>query len=418
MEHFTQITWWIYCLWQDYSDYMDTYQFDYVDSHVVFDPSVVEPPPLEQTFPITSLALDVSGNCNMKCVYCAENSTMPHRNVMSQQVLDKALHCLFTSSYKGKLSIHLGSGEPLLTPGAVFNIGKKARTLAQEGARDLSLHITTNGTLLNEDICTWLVQDGWRIKVSVDGPKSIHDLNRRDRQGKATYARIEKYVQTLASIPGFSTTSVFCHNTNPADIFYGIASLKVKNIEIVPVAQEYPSSLCLTDEDINLYRKFLSDYVQKIAKGESLPLLTRFVKKLQRVLGFGNSYVPCGAGRSFFAVAPDGSLYPCFRFVGIDRYNLGTLDTGVDTERAHEFQVHGGRPYNKRACTTCWAAPLCGGPCFACAELLFYKNGEPSPDYCAMVKADCEAALWLAQTLRKEDPERLVTFLGIHVGED
>ncbi|MBU7016110.1 MAG: radical SAM protein [Theionarchaea archaeon] len=397
---------------------MDKYQFDYVDSHIVFDPSVVEPPPLERKFPVTSLALDVSGNCNMKCVYCAENSTMPHRNYMSPQVLDKALELLFTWSSKGRLSIHLGSGEPLLKPDAVFDIGKKARAMAQERGRDLSLHITTNGTLLTREICSWLVQDGWRIKISVDGPKLIHDLNRKDRKGGGTYARIEKHVQTLSSIPGFSTTSVFCHNTNPADVFYGIASLGVKNIEIVPVAQEYPSLLCLTDEDITMYRRFLLSYVQKIAKGESLPLVTRFVKKLQRVLGFGNSYVPCGAGRSFLAVAPDKSLYPCFRFVGIGTYYLGNLDTGVDTERAHKFQAQGGRPYSERACNACWAAPLCGGPCFACAELLFYKNGEPSPDYCAMVKADCEAALWLAQTLREKDPERLVTFLGIQVGED
>jgi hypothetical protein len=49
--------------------------------------------------------------------------------------------------------------------------------------------------------------------------------------------------------------------------------------------------------------------------------------------------------------------------------------------------------------------------------LLFYRNGEPSPDYCGMVRADCEAAVWLAQTLRDMDPERLVELVGIHMGD-
>lgn len=352
----------------------------------------------------------------MKCVYCAENSTMPQRPVMSQEMVKKAVDSLFSWSSHNKLSLHVGSGEPLIQADAVHEIGRMARKLQKD--RQVSLHLTTNGLLLTDEICDWLIQDGWRVKVSLDGPQYIHDQNRKDIQGQGTYEKIEKYIKRLSEIPTFSTTSVLCHGTDPKKVFYGIAALGVQNIEVVPVAVVHPSPLGLTDNDIHKYNAFVSDYVQRLAAGESLPYLIRFMNRLQRVMGYNNNRIPCGAGRTFLAVGPDGVLYPCFRFVGIEQYALGHINTGVNREKVKTFTEKAGRPYeNREKCSNCWAAPLCGGPCFACAELLFHKNGEPSPDYCDMVYADCEAAVWLVHALREENPEKLVEFLGVHLEE-
>jgi uncharacterized protein len=224
--------------------------FTFLGSDVVFDPEVVEPDPLvEKRFPVASLALDVSGSCNMRCVYCAENSTLPERSVMSRDLVVKAVDSLFSWSSYDKLSLHVGSGEPLLNAGAVQVIGERARALQDQ--REVTLHITTNGTLLTEEVCSWLIKDGWRIKISLDGTEQIHDQNRKDRQGRGTYKKIQPYVHRLSGVPSFSTTSVLCHGTDPKEVFYGIADLGVKNIEIVPVAVEYPSPLGLTEEAVS-----------------------------------------------------------------------------------------------------------------------------------------------------------------------
>jgi uncharacterized protein len=440
MWNFT-IIWWTSCIWQELEIEQpnlnkkkkidkkgkrkegiimtEQHEFEFLGSDVAFDPEIVKPPPfIERDFPVTSLALDVSGTCNMSCIYCAESSTMPKRIVIPDTILEGALDSFFSWSSSKTLSIHVGSGEPLLNPSAVKRIGKRARAYEIDNGVKISLHLTTNGTLFTEEVLTWLREDNWIIKVSLDGNSRIHNQNRKDRQGRGTYETIEKYVKRLCDIPSFSTTSVLCHEIDPAEVFYAIGSLGVKNIELVPVAVEYPSFLSLDDNDIFNYREFVADYVKRIAEGEPLPRLIRFMKKLQRVLGFGISRIPCGAGRNFVAVGPRGEVYPCFRFVGLDQYRLGDLTCGIDRERTREFALNAGRPYNAREeCSACWAAPLCGGPCFACAELLFYRNGEPSPDYCGMVRADCEAAVWLAQTLRDMDPERLVELVGIHMGD-
>ncbi len=395
------------------------HSFRFCNSDVVYDPALVEPGPLPLRFPITSIALDVAGVCNLKCVYCAEAVTQPKRKPMSKKVMEKALEALFAWAPEGSdISIHLGSGEPLLQPETVQEIGFKAREMAR-GRHKLRLYLTTNGTLLTDDICTWLIRDEWSVKVSLDGTAQIHDKNRRDAQG-GTYKRIEGYILKLAQkIPDLlSTTSVLCRGTDPRDVFYGIHNLGVRRMEFVPVAAEYPSAMVLNEIDIARYQKFLSDYTHRIVHGESLPFLVRFTKRVQRVLGFGNSRVACGAGRNFISIGPDGVLYPCFRFIGVSRYELGTLNS-MDSHLLQKFMEEAGRPYDKRkACLNCWAAPLCGGPCFACAELLYYRNGEPSPDFCSMMKADCEAAVWLVQELREENPEQLVAFMGISLEEE
>lgn len=386
-----------------------------------FDLKSVLPPLLpEESFPlVSSMALDVSGRCNLRCAYCAEYITMPDRPIMSRHVLHQAIDAVFKWSRKDvDVSFHLGSGEPLLQPKAVFETGRRANRFAQSLSRSVALYLTTNGTLLNDEIISWLVKDGWNVKVSIDGGAEIQDRYRVDKEGKGTYRRIEKAVRILArTIPErFSTLSVLCHKTDPQKVFNSIASMGVKNIELVPVAVPPSSSLSLCEDDLTNYRRFIFDYVQRIAKRNYVPMHIGLRKRIQRVMGYGNARISCGAGRTYFAAGPDGMLYPCFRFVGIRNYGLGDLCSGIRPDRVQWFIKEPGRSYEHRLeCRKCWAAPLCGGPCFACAELL--GLGSPSPDFCQMVRTESQAAIWLVNVLREKNPERLLEFLGVHLEE-
>jgi uncharacterized protein len=387
---------------------------------ITFDLENVRPlPPQEDQFPsISSLALDVAGNCNMRCAYCAESLTLPKRMSMDPDILHLAVEKLFKWSKPGTgVSVHFGSGEPLLQPGAVKAAGILAKRRALEQNRPLSLYLTTNGTPLTPRIIKWLAEGGWEVKVSLDGPEEIHNRFRRMGNGRATYAKIERNVRTLSSIipDRFSTTSVLCKDTDPAQVFYGIAGLGVRRIELVPVASRENAPFLLDVKDFEAYRRFIREYAKKAARSRSLPMNIRFRKRLQRVVGFGNSQIACGAGRNFFAVGPDGALYPCFRFIGINDYRLGDLSSGIKKRAVGRFAIGPGKPYSKRKeCRRCWAAPLCDGPCFACVELI--GKGSPSPGFCEMTRADCEAALWLADVLRKKNPEKLARLVGINLG--
>jgi uncharacterized protein len=381
-----------------------------------FDPRDFAPPPLpDRTLPLAAVALDVVGTCNIACRYCAEAATQPRRRPMSAETLEAAWRLLFPD---GRLrpgrSIHLGSGEPLLNLPLLRQLDDliaRHGGSAAEGRPEV--HLTTNGTLATRPVRDWLVASGWRVKISLDGPREVHDRWRVDRRGGGTWDRIAEAVADLAArMPDrFSVTAVLCRGADPEEVFAGIARLGVRRIELVPVAHRDPA-LLPGRMDLTRYRRFVDGYAHKLADGGELPVLIRFEGKVRRALGYGLQRVPCTAGRAFAGVAPDGGLYPCFRFVGVDAWRLGDTATGPEPGAAAAFRHGAGRPWEERQpCSSCWAAPLCGGPCFAVAEMLGPGDGRPLPLHCDYMRADARAAVWLVRHLRRQDPERLLAFL-------
>lgn len=384
-----------------------------------FDYDSVDPPPLgEGPWPIVALAPDLAGECNLACGYCAEAATQPRRYPMSPETLDAVWHFMFPDGRpKTGFSIRLGSGEPLLALPLLRRLAK----LVEEGngsAADErpSVFLTTNGTLIDSEVGDWLASSGWYVKISMDGPKSIHDRWRISRAGRGTYEQVASIAADLARRMGsrFSATAVLCHDNDPKEVFEAIARLGVRRIVLVPVAHQ-DKAVLPSISDIKRYELFVDDYArQRVESKEAdkLSTLVRFADCVVRVMGYDTHRVSCGAGRSFLGVGPDGDLYPCFRFIGLEPYRLGRLSTGLDKEAMAAFQHGPGRPYEQRTpCCKCWAAPLCGGPCFACSEMFGPGEGQPVALHCAYKLADATAAVWLVNELRKHNPERLLSFL-------
>lgn len=337
---------------------------------------------------------------------------------MSQRTLEAAWRFLFPDGQaRAGFSIRLGSGEPLLAGSALRSLD---RLVAQSGGSTTeyrpAIFLTTNGTLVGDQAIDWLISSGWHVKLSLDGPQHIHDRWRLTRDGRGTFAQVTKAVAELAyRIPErFSVTAVLCRGADPQEVFEFIASLGVRRIELVPVAHQDESVLPGPD-DVSRYERFVMAYARRhleSPQGEDIPTLVRFETRVVRVMGYDLQRISCGAGRSFFGIGPNGGIYPCFRFVGVESYRMGQLSTGLDVQATTAFQCGPGRPYDRRRpCHDCWAAPLCGGPCFACAEMFGPGGGQPLDLHCEYVLADARAAVWLVRHLRQHAPERLLSFL-------
>jgi uncharacterized protein len=384
-----------------------------------FDPGDIEPPPFrDRDWPLESLALDVSGHCNLACRYCAEAASQPRRRpAMDETVLDRAVERLFAEEgTRNTKSIRLGSGEPLLAKNLLQRLAERLAAARQAGLKTPEVFLTTNGTLLDAETRDWLVATGWHVKVSLDGPPAIQNRWRTGPKGRPTYAKVAEAVMDLARrIPKrLSVTAVLCRDSDPAEVFAAIANLGARRIELMPVGHRDPA-IRLSTADIAGYRRFAEDYAHRYVatKDQELPELVKVINAARRVMGYDVKRVACGAGRSFFGIGPGGDLYPCFRFIGVEAYRLGDIAAGLDTEAVRRFQRDGGRPYDARGhCRDCWAAPLCGGPCFAEAELLGSGGGNPLAVHCEYVRADATAAIELVDGLRQREPERLLSLLA------
>lgn len=376
-----------------------------------FDAKDLVPPPLPAgPFPVSALALDVAGACNLSCRYCAEAATQPRRRPMPAATLEAAWRLLFPDGRPRQgQSIRLGSGEPLR---AFPLLRKLAEMIDQAGGSAAegrpAVFLTTNGTLAGPEIRDWLVASGWHVKVSLDGPQPIHDRWRVTPSGTGTFEPVSAVVADLARrMPErLSVTAVLCRGADPEQVFEAIAGLGVRRIELVPVAHQDPAVLP-DQQDVEGYERFLQRYVRRFRNEPAIPMLVRFQNCVQRAMGYDLRSVPCGAGRSFFGVGPDGEIYPCFRFIGVEGYRLGRLPDGLDTKATAAFEKGAGRPYLERTpCQRCWASPLCGGPCFAISEMFGQLD-----IHCAYTRADARVAVRMVNDLAQRDPERLLPFL-------
>jgi uncharacterized protein len=334
---------------------------------------------------------------------------------MSVETLEAAWTLLFPDGLPREgTSIRLGSGEPLLA----FDMLEKLAALIERTGGAASdnrpaVFLTTNATCASRNVRDWLVASGWHVKISLDGPRRVHDRWRVTGSGRGTFTVVGDAVADLVSrMPDrLSVTAVLCRGSDPFAVFRAIADLGVRRIELVPVAHD-DASVVPAPRDVARYERFVEAHARRCRRGEAVPSLVRFDTCVRRAMGYDGSRVACGAGRTFLGVASNGDLYPCFRFLGVERYRLGGLPGGLDARAAAAFNEGAGRPFDRRTpCRRCPAAPLCGGPCFAVAELFGQPPGRPLAVQCAYARANARWAVWLVDQLRSRGPARLLPFL-------
>lgn len=61
--------------------------------------------------------------------------------------------------------------------------------------KTISYNITSNGSLLTDEIIKFMIEHDFSLRISLDGPKEINDINRiyHDGQGKRSDGSYEKY---------------------------------------------------------------------------------------------------------------------------------------------------------------------------------------------------------------------------------
>lgn len=108
--------------------------------------------------------------CNLNCQFC--DTTDRHRPPVNELSPERLLEIVDEAAELGvKRLFLLGGGEPLLRKDATPAVMARAKAHGMEGI------LTTNGTLLNAQLASEVIEMGWdEIHFSVDGPNAeIHD---------------------------------------------------------------------------------------------------------------------------------------------------------------------------------------------------------------------------------------------------
>jgi len=361
---------------------------------------------------IKALCLNVIHDCNLRCKYCFADEGEYHgaRSVMSAEVGKKAIDFVIEKSGPRKnIEVDLFGGEPLMAFDTIKEIVEHAKVQEKLHNKSIRFTMTTNATLLNDEIMKYMDENMGNIVLSIDGRKSVNDKVRVRADGTGSYDRIlpniKKMVDMRDKSKAYYVRGTFTReNTDFFEDIKHMADLGFKEISIEPVVLPKEHVLSLREEDLPVifeqYDKLYKDMLQRHADGNEFKFY-HFNIDLKGGPCVYKRISGCGAGHEYIAVTPDGDIYPCHQFVGNKDFLMGDIYNGMHNKKM-ELEFKEAHIYNKPKCTDCWAKFYCSGGCQANN---YNFNGDMHIPYeigCKMQKKRIECAIALkAKTMDK-----------------
>lgn len=380
-----------------------------IEEGLLFSPDFPIPDTFASEPILKSLCLHVSHDCNLRCGYCfADTGDFGGcRELMSAETAKKAIDfAIKGSKMRHNLEIDLFGGEPLMNIPVVKEIVNYARKREKECNKNIKLTLTTNGTLLKDDVIKFLNDNRVMLVLSLDGSKEMHDNMRPFPNKAGSYdIAVKNFKKAIESRNGMNyylrgTYTHFSRHFAEETL----DMLKVgKEISMEPVVGT-DEPYVLTEEDLPIlyeeYDKLSKAYLERRRSGDKFDFF-HFNVALDNGPCVAKRLAGCGAGHEYFAITPGGDVYPCHQFVGREEYKMGSLDTGIERpDLVKKFRnTH---VMTKPACRECWARFFCSGGCHANADLI---NGDISVPYeygCKLQRKRLECAI-VIQALLTED---------------
>lgn len=338
---------------------------------------------------LQTVIIKTTYDCNMRCRYCYESSKADRQRLPLSRVKVLLEKLRKNSSRSYNLIWH--GGEPLISGVDFF---QEVINLEKEVGGIFINSIQTNGLLLKGAELDFLLKNNFKIGISLDGPKEIHDLQRVKLGGKGTFDEVWESVKRVRTHPDFNNhlgiIAVFTkHSAANIKAFYKffhdnqlhfqinelIPSLG-KYDDLAPTPKEYGQSLIylfdswINEKNLPVNIHPLSDIVKSILR-----------KKPSICIFSGHCY------DNFLSIDPDGYVIPCgkwsrdeFVFGHIDDIDFSTIEDIPDylRYRAYHSQL-------TENCRECRFFSFCQGGCYYIRHLSRMLTDDPNY-YCKSYK--------------------------------
>ncbi len=355
---------------------------------------------------VKALCLHIAHDCNLKCKYCfaEEGEYHGHRSLMSSKVGKAAIDFLIKASGKRRnLEVDFFGGEPLMNFGVVKEIVEYGREQEKLYNKNFRFTITTNGILLDDDVIDYINKNMHNVVISLDGRKEINDMMRPRAGGQGSYDVIVPKFQKLAESrhqTDYYIRGTFTRNNLDfsKDVLH-MADLGFKQISVEPVVGEDTTDYAIREEDIPAvceeYERLAAELYERHKKGGKDDFnffhfnidLTGGPCVVKRLVG-------CGSGTEYLSVTPEGELFPCHQFVGLEGFGMGNVFDGLSNPELRE-KFSKCNVYAKDECKKCWARFYCSGGCAANAYQLSGDILKPYGIGCELQRKRIECAIMI-----------------------
>jgi sulfatase maturation enzyme AslB (radical SAM superfamily) len=149
---------------------------------------------IEKSNIIHTVGIDLTNGCNLDCKYCFISASLKEHKLLNKQKFLDLLNFLKKENNRSINFYFAGAGEPTLN----FKLIKQLPRLCEEnGMEKCIFHLTTNGTLLTQEMIDFFRESDFIINISLDGNKEINDFSRVYRDGKGSFDNVYSNIQLL-----------------------------------------------------------------------------------------------------------------------------------------------------------------------------------------------------------------------------
>lgn len=235
-----------------------------------------------------TLIIEITEQCNLRCTYCVfdEKSNIDRNHSSKSLSLDKALESVkkfsARTNQKDAYIVFYG-GEPLMA----FDTIKTIVCYAKSINSNFKFSFTTNGYSLDKGHFPFLIENEFKITISLDGNKKIHDKYRITKNGNGTFDTIIKNIETLRSYnKEFFNKNVLinCVISNSEDIseinsFFNSYHFQPETLRFSPVIQD--SSSITTDITNRISRETTNNIIPTISGAIEKEMLDGVLNKIR-----------------------------------------------------------------------------------------------------------------------------------------
>ena len=277
---------------------------------------------------------------------------------------------LENSGDRPNLELDFFGGEPLMNFGVVKQVVEYARSREKEYNKKFRFTITTNGLLLDDEKIDFINREMSNVVLSIDGRKEVNDYFRVLPNGQGCYDIIMPKYKKLVAGRGdkeYYVRGTFTNkNLDFSNDVFALNDAGFDQISVEPVVGD-DDVYALTEKDLPAvfaeYEKLALKLLENEKKGKKFNFF-HFMLDLDQGPCAIKRLRGCGCGNDYVAITPDGDIFPCHQFVGIDEYKMGNIDEGTFNQemKADFAKAH---VYSKPDCRDCWAKFYCSGGCNA-----------------------------------------------------
>ncbi len=314
--------------------------------------------------------------CPSNCEYCW--SSEEGSPVMSVDIIKEVVEWL-NDFREEPVTFTFHGGEPLL---AGYDFFKEALPLLKEGLIHLkpAFALQTNLWNMTDELAELFKEYEIPIGSSLDGPEELNDLQRgagyyqKTMQGYEIAKAHDLQVSFISTFTAYSIQykedifNFFLENGLNLKLHPALPSLRDDN----------PEKWALSPKDYGELLIYLLDqYLENMGRIE-VKNIDHLAKCVFTRRGVVCTFVDCMGDT--FAVGPDGSIYPCYRFVGMPEYVMGNVVDHPSMEELAQSDawklLHEFKDYVDSECKKCTYIKFCRGGCPYNALKINEKTGK------------------------------------------